>query len=77
VILSRRQQPVNLPEIGGEYMQFANNLKLYRVTGFFISEFYLLASSQEKAEEEVKEALTKEALAIQVEECKFNDHEGF
>jgi len=57
-------------------MQFANNLKLYRVTGFFISEFYLLASSQEKAEEEVKEALAKEALALRVEECPFNDHEG-
>jgi hypothetical protein len=57
-------------------MQFANNLKLYRVTGFFISEFYLLASSQENAEEEVKEALAKEALALRVEECKFNDDEG-
>ena len=71
-ILAGRQQPVNLPENGGEYMQFANNLKLYRVTGFFISEFYLLASSQEKAEEEVKKALT----IHQVEECPFNDHEG-
>jgi len=71
-ILAGRQQPVNLPEIGGEYMQFANNLKLYRVTGFFISEFYLLAASQEKAEEEVKEALT-----FQVEECTVEDHEGF
>ena len=62
-----------MPENGGEYMQFANNLKLYQVTGFFIAEFYLLASSQEKAEEEVKAALT----IYQVEECKFNDHEGF
>jgi len=53
-------------------MKLANNLKLYRVTGFFISEFYLLASSQEKAEEEVKEALT-----FQVEECTVEDHEGF
>jgi len=57
-------------------MQFANNLKLYRVTGFFISEFYLLASSQEQAEEEVKAALANEAFALRVEECKCNDHEG-
>jgi len=54
-------------------MQFANNLKLYRVTGFFVSEFYLLASSQENAEEEVKAALT----IYQIEECTVSDHEGF
>jgi len=53
-------------------MQFANNLKLYKVTGFFIAEFYLLASSQGNAEEEVKAALS----IYQIEECKFNDHEG-
>jgi len=53
-------------------MKLANNLRLYRVTGFFISEFYLLASNQENAEEEVKKALTFH----QVEECPFNDHEG-
>jgi len=53
-------------------MQNAFNLKLYRVTGFFISEFYLLALSQENAEEEVKKALT-----FQIEECTLSDHEGF
>jgi len=35
-------------------MQYANNLKLYRVKGFFVSEFYLLASSKKEARKEAK-----------------------
>jgi len=46
------------------------SLKLYRVKGFFVTEFYLLASSQEKATEEARNALT-----FTVEECGMQEDE--
>jgi len=46
-------------------MQFANNLMLFKVTGFFVEEFYILAENEQEAEEKAKRLLT-----FQVEECK-------
>jgi len=46
------------------------NLKLYRVKGFFVSEFYLLAESPEQAE-----ARAKKSLTFTVEECDMQEDE--
>ncbi len=51
-------------------MQLPDNLKLYKVQGFFVTEFYLLASSLEKAQREAQEALT-----FRVEECSVEEPE--
>jgi hypothetical protein len=41
-------------------------LKLYRIKGFFVSDFYVLAENQAQAEERAQQSLT-----FTVEECEW------
>lgn len=52
-------------------MRLLGKLKLYKVKGFFIHDFYLLASSQEQAEKEARKALT-----FRVEVCPLEEPES-
>jgi len=76
VIISRCQQPVNfnavrqaLPEKGVRKMaKAANDLKLFKISGFFVKDFYLIATDEEQAGQEARRA-----LLFRVTECKVEE----
>jgi len=76
VIISRCQQPVNfnavrqaLPEKGVRKMaKAANDLKLFKISGFFVKDFYLIATDEEQAGQEARRA-----LSFRITECKADE----